>query len=264
MALCAWILRDGRNCGRPCNVGEPPIPLCARHCTQLENSIIDAWHLEGERRRLEHDRAQKFADRLARVKGSVRQDPDSGRWQYRFRMPAIDSGQRARTVRRGGFATKRDAQRALRAALAAIRDTPMRTADDLAAALTALRVDNTSRYEAAQRQVADDEARDARSKRRQLHEGQRARFVYYIERPDGAIKIGTTWNLTQRLSDLRNVSPVRLLAAHGGGQPAEAFMHRRFSNARRDREWFDPVPELVAHIAHVARRRSDLRERSCR
>lgn len=81
---------------------------------------------------------------------------------------------------------------------------------------------------------------------------QGSRLVYYVQRPDGAIKIGTTWNIRTRLQAFRNVSPVQLLAVHSGGQPAEAALHRKFKSARLDGEWFRPDPALLRHIDHTA------------
>ncbi len=82
---------------------------------------------------------------------------------------------------------------------------------------------------------------------------ERSRRVYYVRRPDGPIKIGTTYSMGNRLRGLRNVAPVEVLAVHTGGHVAERALHRRFASSRLDGEWLAPTAELLAHIDHINR-----------
>jgi hypothetical protein len=76
-------------------------------------------------------------------------------------------------------------------------------------------------------------------------------IVYFIGIVElEAIKIGTTGNLTSRMSNLRTASPVKpeLLAVLEGGRDLEATMHNRFQNLRINGEWFRAAPELVEFL----------------
>lgn len=83
--------------------------------------------------------------------------------------------------------------------------------------------------------------------------------VYYVQRSDGAIKIGYTSNLTSRLSAFSIVTPVVLLATMKGARKAERAMHRRFAADRLGGEWFQPSPELMAHV-ELLQQRAVMRE----
>jgi hypothetical protein len=77
--------------------------------------------------------------------------------------------------------------------------------------------------------------------------------VYYIRR-NGLIKIGRTASLKQRMRTLR---PDELLAIEPGCRHIETGRHHQF-NAHRVREaegveWFAPEPDLLEHIARIAR-----------
>ena len=90
---------------------------------------------------------------------------------------------------------------------------------------------------------AAKEARAAASRRR-------GEVVYYIKFGD-RIKIGTTRNLRQRRINLPCDS---VLAAEPGGRPLERERHAQFASSRVIGEWFEPSPDLLAHIEGVARR----------
>lgn len=104
---------------------------------------------------------------------------------------------------------------------------------------------------AAERLVASAVAADEARRAAEPH-----RLVYYVRRSDGAIKIGSTGDLTKRLRSLRLVSPVEVLATHAGGYAAEKAMHRRFREHRLDGEWFAPAARLLDHIALLGEQHS--------
>jgi hypothetical protein len=202
---------------------------------------------------MEREVARREFDRLNRIKGSVTQRGD--RWVYRFSIPGdlLDSGRRQQ-VCKTGFATKRAAKLALDEALVSLRSGPAnrkKLADE---------AEREEREERLLRRQSTRAAVDSALATGELQQGrarraaERGRWVYYVQRPDGGIKIGTTWNMKSRMQAFRNVSPVTLLAKHSGGQPAEAALHKRFAEHRRDGEWFAPSAELLAHIAHVNER----------
>lgn len=74
-------------------------------------------------------------------------------------------------------------------------------------------------------------------------------YVYYIRR-GAMVKIGTTVNLRQRMSDLR---PDEVLAVEPGSYQREAEMHRRFQHLRvpGQREWFYAGREIQDHVESV-------------
>lgn len=78
--------------------------------------------------------------------------------------------------------------------------------------------------------------------------------IYYVQFGD-LIKIGTTTNLSQRLSAL---GPVLLLVTEPGSYELESLRHQQFAACRTSKrgEWFKPSPDLLSHIemlkAHAA------------
>jgi hypothetical protein len=80
-------------------------------------------------------------------------------------------------------------------------------------------------------------------------------WVYFIQDPDGLIKIGTTasdpW---KRLRQGQGYNPrtLTLLGVIKSNGDTERELHRRFVAHRRIREWFAPAPELLALIASEA------------
>lgn len=86
-------------------------------------------------------------------------------------------------------------------------------------------------------------------RRKTLGEG----WVYFIQRgADGPIKIGfTTREPEERLAQLQVGSPDQLLLI--GYEPAwtisyERELHKRFSEHKLSREWFEPTAPILDHI----------------
>jgi len=79
---------------------------------------------------------------------------------------------------------------------------------------------------------------------------EQTRLVYFVQRPDGAIKIGKTGNLKARLQTLQNQLnlPVTLLATAPGYTELEYKLHKLFAHANLCGEWFLPVTELRDYI----------------
>lgn len=71
-------------------------------------------------------------------------------------------------------------------------------------------------------------------------------FVYFIEAPDGLIKIGWTSDLARRVNNLAvgSSGPIKVLATTPGGRTLEAHLHERFSDDRVQGEWFKPSDDL--------------------
>lgn len=82
-----------------------------------------------------------------------------------------------------------------------------------------------------------------------------ASLVYLIRMcsPVGEIKIGTTADLTSRLTALRTGSPYALevLATRLGGVREEAELHRRFDHLRLQGEWFRPGTDLLDYLGDL-------------
>jgi hypothetical protein len=74
-------------------------------------------------------------------------------------------------------------------------------------------------------------------------------FVYFIE-GDGLVKIGTTGNIAQRLSNLQTGSPVglRVLGYYPGDANDEWRLHHRFRHLHSHGEWFRQDEELLEEI----------------
>jgi hypothetical protein len=66
-------------------------------------------------------------------------------------------------------------------------------------------------------------------------------LVYFVMNYDtGAVKIGFTTNIKERLSSLRSGAGARLevLRSIEGGEKRERWLHKRFAHLRREGEWF--------------------------
>lgn len=75
------------------------------------------------------------------------------------------------------------------------------------------------------------------------------RIVYVIEQ-DGYVKIGSTTNLKNRLTQLQTgcAVPLRLVGTCSGGFAREKWLHREFGAWRRHGEWFKFPPEVMATL----------------
>lgn len=78
-------------------------------------------------------------------------------------------------------------------------------------------------------------------------------IVYYLERADGLIKIGTTGNYPQRRKRLlREHGPLSLVAWELGSYALERARHDEMWQDRRgSSEWFLPSPYLVDHVLNL-------------
>lgn len=79
-------------------------------------------------------------------------------------------------------------------------------------------------------------------------------MIYFAQLPTGAIKIGCTTNLHERIKHLRHLFGRRLiiLGVMAGGFDQEREMHERFDSLKLDsvesKELFSPGSELLAFI----------------
>lgn len=82
-------------------------------------------------------------------------------------------------------------------------------------------------------------------------------MIYFIRAAtgEGAIKIGTTIRLSQRLKQLEKEHgvPLRVLGVMDGSYADESALHARFVRTGEAREWFQANPELTDFIAAEAR-----------
>ncbi len=79
-------------------------------------------------------------------------------------------------------------------------------------------------------------------------------FIYFIRAKDnGLIKIGCTYDLKERFSQINNNSPVELelLGAINGNVEIEKRLHKRFGEYRIKGEWFKPEKKLMNYINRV-------------
>ena len=79
-------------------------------------------------------------------------------------------------------------------------------------------------------------------------------LIYYLQREDGSIKIGTSRTVADRAATLaREHGTLRLMATHGGGHKEEHALHGQFAVLRLSPrgEWFRPGLELLRHIRKV-------------
>lgn len=76
-------------------------------------------------------------------------------------------------------------------------------------------------------------------------------MIYFIKRSDGAIRIGTTKHLANRLREhaLKH-GEVELLGVRDGSYKEENELHHRFaqSRVRHETEWFYETAELIEYI----------------
>jgi hypothetical protein len=79
--------------------------------------------------------------------------------------------------------------------------------------------------------------------------------IYFIEFPDGNIKIGTAKNLHTRLRDQGlEEGRFKVLGVHEGGRHLEGILHGRFDHLRIGRkERFKPDDDLLKYIREKTR-----------
>ena len=78
----------------------------------------------------------------------------------------------------------------------------------------------------------------------------RQRYVYFLRRPDGFIKIGSAFDVDARMRSIGNISghQLELIGYVKGDYSAESSLHNEFSSNRAIGEWFSPSDELIARI----------------
>jgi hypothetical protein len=99
---------------------------------------------------------------------------------------------------------------------------------------------------AGRRAHAEDEQRRNRTSLAGADWSKRHLDVVYYARQGNLIKIGTTKNLANRMSDL---GAQGVLVVEMGGSDVETARHRQFAAHRSHRrEWFHAAPALIEHI----------------
>lgn len=111
------------------------------------------------------------------------------------------------------------------------------------------------------REIADAAGFDTHRKVQQIlgrHRNPRSDVVYFVQRNDGAIKIGTTKRaLDERVHELElEHGDLRVLATQPGDYRVERELHERFEDVRLGPahgagsvEWFMPTVALLDHIS---------------
>lgn len=86
-------------------------------------------------------------------------------------------------------------------------------------------------------------------KLRAIRERQKGQ-VYFVQRPDGLIKIGFTANLPKRFRELQLTEhpDVVLIGSVKANRRYEKRIHKMFGFCRSHREWFRPVYLLALYI----------------
>lgn len=82
--------------------------------------------------------------------------------------------------------------------------------------------------------------------------------LYVVQRPDGAVKIGVSKNVTQRIQDLERSGghSLKLLCViEGGGFELEEALHRQFAAQRKIGEWFQLSADQIGELVTVAQER---------
>lgn len=246
---CEATLVDGRSCSDAARHVVGWFALCNRHHQKLVDEVLAEDRCRHERLLVEGRLAEERLRRLDRVRPSFRKEATG--WLFDFTLPAFDGASR-RHVRRRGFKRKLDAQREAKAMLEALRGPLTVGVEAYLEAVEQRRREARETWSRLEAQVEAERLAVHGSVAAARRERERQRIVYYVRRPDGAVKIGTTWNLKTRMQAFRNVNQVELLAWHTGGQCAEAALHRRFKHLRLDGEWFEAGQDLVDHIRYVA------------
>lgn len=86
-----------------------------------------------------------------------------------------------------------------------------------------------------------------------------AAAVYYVQRADGMIKVGTSRKAAVRLATIAHEhGQLVLMAIQPGGYEEETAVHRRFRDLRAEGEWFRPELPLLQHIVRVRKAAGNL------
>jgi len=73
--------------------------------------------------------------------------------------------------------------------------------------------------------------------------------VYFMQRADGMVKIGSSLDVPARQRVLESAAgPLEVLLALPGDRVLETELHERFAEARVHGEWFNPVSDLLEYI----------------
>jgi hypothetical protein len=70
---------------------------------------------------------------------------------------------------------------------------------------------------------------------------------------EGPIKVGCSHVVEERLQTFMNWSPfpLEILCQIDGGHEVERALHRRYRDARKHSEWFDPSPLMLSDISFL-------------
>lgn len=81
----------------------------------------------------------------------------------------------------------------------------------------------------------------------------RKQYIYFVQAPDGQIKIGISSDPQNRIMILQvsHHGKLRQLAITEGNDQAEKAYHRRFEAHRLKGEWFWPHPEILAEVKRL-------------
>lgn len=74
--------------------------------------------------------------------------------------------------------------------------------------------------------------------------------VYFLQRPDGKIKIGHSQDVKRRLKQIAPMAgdSLEILLVISGGSSLEVELHKQFGNEKHHGEWFQPSKHLLAFI----------------
>ena len=83
-------------------------------------------------------------------------------------------------------------------------------------------------------------------------------FIYFVEREDGAIKIGWSSDVMRRVAELRKKfgTAAQLLACYPGDKPDELRLHDDFRASLIGDEWFRPDERLLLFIDSLSTART--------